>query len=125
MCCLSLLFGSGVTIGSFALIKYFSVREDKALGSEMEANLLKLSSANVIIDPIVEDSKFDESFWTTVHEGIWGNWKHTMESPRKGWLACGIALQHEKETWWNFDETAANGVQVKYCNPADWHEQVQ
>eukprot|EP00331_Platyophrya_macrostoma_P021054 CAMPEP_0176468862 /NCGR_PEP_ID=MMETSP0127-20121128/39399_1 /TAXON_ID=938130 /ORGANISM="Platyophrya macrostoma, Strain WH" /LENGTH=248 /DNA_ID=CAMNT_0017862619 /DNA_START=513 /DNA_END=1259 /DNA_ORIENTATION=- len=53
--------------------------------------------------------------------GQWGNWGHWVPAPDYiwSWYACGIAMRVEG---WNGDNTASNGIRLKYCsrlNPRD------
>ena len=32
-------------------------------------------------------------------------------------------MRTEKPDWWKTDETAVNGIAIKYCNPKNWWEQ--
>ena len=57
--------------------------------------------------------------YTTIWEGDWGTWNNTIDA-RKGYYACGASLRVESDQGSKKDDTAANGLKLKYCSSEDW-----
>jgi len=60
----------------------------------------------------------------TIYGGVWGEWKTQMKTQQNGLYACGAELRFESRQGGG-DDTAANGLRLKYCGLSDWHNQDQ
>ena len=58
----------------------------------------------------------------TIYNGIWGGWKHWRKTQSSGMYACGAELRFE-DSQGGGDDTAANGLKLKYCGLSDWYVQ--
>ena len=56
-----------------------------------------------------------------VAEGNLGDWGQWYWTPNKNWLACGVALQSQKEITLS-EETATNAIDIDYCDTFDWNK---
>lgn len=59
-----------------------------------------------------------------VHEGRWGSWKAWRGTDLPGYYACGARLKFENTTG-VLDNTAANGVELDFCNLTDWSDETK
>jgi len=58
----------------------------------------------------------------TIYNGIWGGWKPWVKTQSGGLYACGAELRFE-DSQGGGDDTAANGLKLKYCGLSDWYNQ--
>lgn len=58
----------------------------------------------------------------TVYPGVWGDWKNWSSPINSERYACGARLRIER---WQLlgDDTAANGLELKYCDLSNWWSQ--
>jgi len=59
-----------------------------------------------------------------IHEGLWGEWKDWKDIDSNGMYACGAELRSEDRQGAG-DDSAANGLRLKYCGLSDWRIQKQ
>merc|ERR1712038_1558956 len=60
----------------------------------------------------------------TVYSGNWGGWKSWQQIPYKGYYACGAELRVEDKQGLG-DDSAANGLKLRFCNYDQWNKQLQ
>lgn len=58
----------------------------------------------------------------TIYHGNWGGWKNWQKTSQRGLYACGAELRFENSQGGG-DDTAANGLKLKYCGLSDWYNQ--
>lgn len=57
----------------------------------------------------------------TVLDGRWGGWKGWHRKGDSGWVACGMKVRLEPSI--SGDDTALNGLQLRFCHKDDWWRQ--
>merc|ERR1712150_88293 len=55
-----------------------------------------------------------------IYHGNWGSWKPFV-GPRGGYYACGAQVRFEDPI--RGDDTAANGLRLKFCHYTNWNDQ--
>ena len=58
-----------------------------------------------------------------IWEGKWGEWSEVVNSQGKDWFACGACLRVQPKQGRTADDTAANGLDMVFCNKNSWFEQ--
>jgi hypothetical protein len=56
----------------------------------------------------------------SIYDGIWGSWKPLVKTHEAGLYACGAELRFEDP---GGDDTAGNGLKLKFCGLHDWYNQ--
>lgn len=77
-----------------------------------------------VMDTLLENPPLFSSYGNediTVYDGVWGVWKPWVKNRGRGIYACGAELRFEDKH--KGDESAANGLQFKYCGLSDWNDQ--
>lgn len=59
----------------------------------------------------------------TIINGDWGSWRGMKGYNRGGFYVCGASMRLEGKQGTTTDDTAANGLRVKYCHFDDWNTQ--
>jgi len=57
-----------------------------------------------------------------IYNGLWGGWKHWVGATGGGLYACGAQLRFENNQGGG-DDTAANGLTLKFCGLRNWNFQ--
>ena len=60
---------------------------------------------------------------TVVTKGWWGYWRGWTMRPNVFYFACGARMRIQSPQG-SGDDTAANGLQLKYCHKANWAAQL-
>ena len=96
----------------------------RKLGSKNWENIPgKLNQINTAADGTVWGTTkaiFEEADWT-MYQGNWGGWQPWKTSDLN-YYACGANLRFE-DSQGGGDDTAANGLKLKYCLISNWNSQ--
>jgi len=63
-----------------------------------------------------------EPTYSVIYNGVWGGWKGWVSDKPK--VACGAELRFE-DSCGGCDDTAGNGLRLKFCDLEDWNSQTQ
>jgi hypothetical protein len=103
---------------------------DKNLASELPDLTLPTKNTE-ITRHLWFSSSFFAKFWSMsrerrlyVYEGIWGNWGAWKGRRDGNWAACGAQLRVEAVQGKHYDDMAATGMRVRFCQfPQNWKDQ--
>jgi len=95
--------------------------EDIADTLPSKSNLRGISSTKPDT-PMLTDKPERKLESKLVWGGTWGDWKG-MSPPMWGYYACGAEMKFEDSVGGG-DDTAANGVRLKFCRSNNWYSQV-
>ena len=80
----------------------------------------ELDASLVSKDPIEDTEELISYTDRMVHTGWWGFWRYYKMRPNPFYFACGARMRWQGAVGGG-DDTAMNGLQMKYCHKANWH----
>lgn len=75
-------------------------------------------------DFLVEEDPLTSNYGNeniSIYNGVWGSWKPWVKNHHGGLYACGAELRFEDPI--DGDDTAGNGLKLKFCGVHDWYNQ--